>query len=219
MRTQHGGGAEFQIGEAPLAKAVHEPPAPMSLKDWASTIQSVTVVASLIVGGIWSYSLFIKERKHYPHANMQMAASHVELPAGDRVLRVHVDITNSGSSRLLLRRSTVRLQQVLPLAPCAEPPAPCAQQELARALDNPDRVGDRFSWVLLAERARDFDPMHEIEPLEKDELDAEFAVPAAVEVVRIYSYLRNEQKTTSASELGWATSTYYDFRKPKEREQ
>jgi hypothetical protein len=182
----------------------------MTFKDKVQTAQAIVTIAAVFIGGVWTYNLFVKERKHYPHANIEQEISHVPLSKRTNLLRIGIEVTNSGSSRLILGRSLIRIQQILPLLPCPKQ-GPCTTEEVAGALQEPERKADRFSWPLIAERERRFEHPLDIEPGEKDFVEFEFAVPSQVKVVRIYSYFRNDQKSEGSNEVGWSVSSHYDF--------
>ncbi len=182
----------------------------MAFKDTVQTVQAMVTICAIVIGGIWSYNLFIKERKHYPHANIEQKNSHVALSDRTNLLRVGIELTNTGSSRLLLGESIIRVQQILPLPPCPKQ-GPCAADEVKGALSKVERSTDRFSWPLIAERTGNFEGAFDIEPGEKDFVEFEFAVPSEVKVVRIYSYFQNDKKAEDGHEVGWSVSSYYDF--------
>lgn len=184
----------------------------MNIKEKIQTIQAAVSIIAIVVGGFWTYNLFIKERKHYAHANIEQKVSHITLSGRINLLRIDIGLTNTGNSRLILKRSVIRIQQILPILPCAEH-EPCAVKEVNIALKETQRREDRFSWPLLSERNQIFEKTIDIEPGEKDVKDFEFIIPSDVKAVRVYSYFRNEQKTTSKDEVGWSISTYYDFEK------
>lgn len=182
----------------------------MAFKEKVETAQAIVTIAAVVIGGLWTYNLFIKERKHYPHANIEQKISHIALSKRTHLLRVAIEITNTGTSRLVIGKSIIRVQKILPLPPCPKH-GPCAADEVKGALKETVRKGDRFSWPLIAERERRFGPPLDIEPGEKDFLDVEFAVPSEVKVVRIYSYFRNDQRSNGSNEIGWSLSSHYDF--------
>lgn len=180
-----------------------------TLKDWVDIAQSVVTIVAVIVGGLWTYDVFIKERHDYPHANVEQKITHLTLPDKENLLRVGLDLTNTGNSLMAIDQSIVRVQQILPLASCAA--EPCAASQMKEALANVDRNEDRFTWPLIAERNMTFKPSAEIEPGEKQSFDFEFVTPSNVRAVRIYTYFRNEQKSKRGTEIGWTASSYYDF--------
>jgi hypothetical protein len=112
-------------------------------------------------------------------------------------------------------KSIIRVQQILPLLPCPKDAAcAAAANEVDAAVKQVDRQTDRFPWQLIAERNENLTPAFDIEPGEKQSVDFEFATPSEVKVVRVYAYFRNDQKSTADDEVGWETSSYYDFRAP-----
>lgn len=185
----------------------------MTLKDKLGVAQSIVTIGAVVVGGLWTYQLFIMERKHLPHANIEQKISHVALSERANLLRVGMELTNTGNSRLLSTKSIVRIQQILPMPPCPKT-GPCAKDEVEGALKEISRKADRFSWPLVAEREDDATSV-DIEPAEKDFLEFEFAVPSNIKVVRVYSYFRNDVRSTPQEEVGWSVSTDYEFGNPK----
>ncbi|WP_447979626.1 hypothetical protein [Candidatus Nitrospira bockiana] len=187
----------------------------MTFKEKVETLQALVTITAVVIGGVWTYNLFVKERQHYPHATIEQKLSHVALSEQTNLLRVGIDVTNTGSSRLILGKSIIRIQRILPLLSCPKE-GPCAAKEVNDALQGIERNADRFSWPLIAERDTKFTQPLDIEPGEKDFIEFEFAVPSEVAVVRVYSYFRNDQKSDSTNEVGWSLSSQYDFRTSKE---
>lgn len=185
----------------------------MAFKEKVETAQAMVTVAAVIVGGFWTYTLFVKERQQYPHANIEQKVSDVALSKETNLLRVGVDVTNTGTSRIIIAKGIIRIQQVLPLPACPDTGA-CAAEEIKVALANVEREADRLTWPLLAKRDTTFTDPLDIEPGEKDSLEFEFVIPSTVKVARIYTYFRNDKKSTPTGEIGWWASSYYTFSKP-----
>ena len=178
-----------------------------TFKDWVDITQSIVTIGAVFVGGLWTYDVFIKERHDYPHANVEQKITHLSLADKGLLLRVGLDLTNTGSSLLEIDRSTIRIQQILPVASCSNDP--CAMNQLKDAAAAVERKDDRFDWPLIADR--DVKTTIEIEPGEKQSLDYEFVIPSTVKAVRIYTYLRNDRKSNQDKEIGWYASSHYDF--------
>jgi hypothetical protein len=178
-----------------------------TFKDWVDIAQSVVTIIAVLVGGLWTYDVFIKERHDYPHANIEHKITHLPLTAKNRLLRVGLDLTNAGSSLMEINQSIVRIQQILPAVPCSNDP--CAASQLKDASAEVERKDDHFTWPLIAER--DVKATIEIEPGEKQSLDYEFVIPSTVKAIRIYTYFKNEQRSKKDKEIGWYASSYYDF--------
>jgi hypothetical protein len=190
-----------------------ESPSHLTMKERIEIVQGVITILAIVVGGLWTYQVFIKERREYPHANIEQKISHVELSKSATLLRVGLELTNTGTSLMSIGLLIVRVQQVLPILPCPSDGV-CAGKEISIALENVDRQEDRFSWALLGERKVTTDV--DIEPGERQTLDFEFAIPPDVKLARVYVYIRNEQKFKEGNDVGWTSARYYNVRAPME---
>lgn len=90
----------------------------LNLKDKVETLQAAATVVALIVGGVWTYKLFLEERNPFPHANIEQQISHVVVSKHVNILRVGVNLTNAGTAILLSSGGIIRIQQVVPLDSC-----------------------------------------------------------------------------------------------------
>jgi hypothetical protein len=143
----------FTIASATLGGVMDTPPTftfRTTFKDWIDITQSIVTISAVFVGGFWTYDVFIKERHDYPHANVEQKINHLSLADKELLLRVGLDLTNTGSSLLEIDRSTIRIQQILPLASCSNDP--CAMSQLKDAAAAVERKDDRFNWPLIADR-------------------------------------------------------------------
>jgi hypothetical protein len=197
---------KFQKWYSLFTKSWHE----TTFKDKLDLVQRIVTTAAILIGGLWTYNIFIKEREQYPHAIIELKLSHVMLSERVNLLRVGIEISNTGKSLMQLGSSIVRIQQVLPFLPCPNE-GPCAATEVGNALNEVERQADHFTWALIAERNSKFNRLN-IEPGEKQEMEFEFAISPEIKVVRVYSYFRNGQNMEDGNEIGWAASRYYDLR-------
>jgi hypothetical protein len=179
-------------------------------KQIVENLQGIATICAIIVGGIWTYDLFIKEREGYPHAEISHKYSRLLLPDNRILFRVGVEFTNSGKSLIVVTKYLVRVQQILPLLRCSEQ-GRCAQSELNSAIASIDRKEDRFDWPIIAERTDSLSSHYVIEPGEKQEFDFEFVLSSDVKAVRVYIYFRNDRQSNASDEMGWYGSDYYDF--------
>ena len=193
----------------------------MDSKDLVGIGKDVVATLAILVGGIWTYNIFVKERQNFPHANLEHQISHIRLTKELNVLRIGVEIANTGSSRIVVGKANVWIQKIKPLSPC-ENGAACLAKELSEAPADPDKKADRPEWPLLAARqicttrkdgAQDDCPLMtgrepgrgafvDIEPGEKDVVDFEFVVPADVQIARVYTYFRNDKKAGCTNDGG-----------------
>jgi hypothetical protein len=184
-------------------------------KEKIAAVQSVITILAVIVGGVWTYNIFIKERQHYPHVNIKQEVSHIELPDKTKLLHNRIILTNTGHVRLVVKEALATVGQILPLDKKSS-----VAGELAAALKEKERKEDRFRWPLLCQRKKIFEKPMDIEPGEDDEIAFDFVIPSHVEVVRVYCWFQNEMKTKGDDKVGWRASLYYDLRKTiKEKEK
>lgn len=189
----------------------------MTFKEKVETVQAIVTIVAVCLGGIWTYMLFIKERVPYPRANVEQKISHIALSKRTNLLRIEIEVTNIGRTRLVSTKSITRVQQILPMSSCSKP-EPCAVDEVNSTLEKTERKTDRFSWPLLAKREKSQESL-DIEPGEKGFIDFEFIVPSEVKVIRAYSWFRNDRRSKSGNEFGWTRSSYYEFGRSKDEPQ
>lgn len=184
----------------------------MTLKDKINTAQSFVSILAIFVGAWWTYDNFIKERRHFPHAYIEHNISHIPLTPDINLLRMSLKVTNSGASRMQIVKSTMRIQQILPMLPCDELTPPCVKEQIDIAIQEITRQADRFAWPMIGERKNFLEPpLVDIEPGETEYMDFEFAISSNVRAIRAYSYIRNENKTDGAHESGWHMSSFYEL--------
>ena len=187
-----------------------------NFKDKIEIAEAIVTIFAIIVGGLWTYKIFIKERASYPHANIKHNISHIAISDKINLLRVAIELTNTGNSKMVVNKSLIRVQQILPILPCVKA-SPCSISQVNDSLRNRDRKEDRFAWPMIGQRTKIWDKPLELEPSEKDLIDFEFAISSDVNQVRIYSYFRNEKKKTENEEIGWSISSYYKLKKVEEK--
>ena len=167
------------------------------------TVSTVTIIA-IVVAGIWTYLLFVRKRQRYPRADITHQVEHWPISDGKTLLRVVVNISNKGEILLSLVSGFTRVQQMMPWSP-----------ELLESIKlNKEFVKEgqaEVEWPLLRERNLAFEQgEREIEPGETDELAFDFIIESKVQVVVLYSYLKNRRKRKP--EIGWNTTSIYDLR-------
>jgi hypothetical protein len=77
--------------------------------DWnsaGSTVESFTTAVGIVVGGVWAYFKFIKDRIYRPRVNLTVEAGHVTVD-GVRFLACRATIENKGASKLKVQDGTV----------------------------------------------------------------------------------------------------------------
>lgn len=176
---------------------------PVLVPDSWAEIQSLVTIITMVVAGIWTYLLFVKNREKYPGASIAHSFDVVELPDDRIFIHVAVEVQNVGKTLVEIEKAKIWLQQILPVNDNGE-----------RALDNHDPSGrdaaKLISWPGLAIRDIHWrDKPAEIEPNESDRFDFEFVLSSDVQVIKVYTFFENSAK--SGREIGWSHTTILDL--------
>lgn len=175
-----------------------------------SIIQSLVVIIGIIIGGWWTWFLFIKNRQKYPRANMTHEISHIRLSEEKILLRVAVNISNIGSVIISLIKCDIRVSQILP-----------SNKETQSSIDNYNQecktnenkgLDSEIEWPLLKlyEKACKKEEC-EIEPGESEKMYFDFIIDSNIEIVSIYSHFTNATKENKTN-LGWSVTTVYNLK-------
>ena len=166
--------------------------------------QSLFTVGAIVAGGIWTYMIFVKRRQRYPRANITQQIRHFPLPNNKVLLRATVRICNEGEILLSLVSGFSRVQQMIP---CSDDLC----EVLKERDDSNEQCEPEAEWPLLSERKLKFEKgEREVEPGETDELHFDFVIDSDVQVIVVYSYLKNAEKRRR--EIGWNATSIYDLR-------
>jgi len=185
------------------------------VKPWLESLQALTTVVGIIVGGIWTYRVFIVNREGHAHANVAASVSHVALTDKVNLVQVILKVDNTGHELMRLKHATVWLQQVLPVQGCVDQ-EPCVTDALNAALGQSGRSDDGFPWPIVQQRDAVWTPPRDIEPGESDLSDFEFVVPQSVQVARVYAFIPNEgESRQKTKESGWHVAKLYELRQEK----
>lgn len=182
------------------------------IKDLFSVVQSFFVSIGVIIGGVWAYWLFYKNRQIYPRANLSHEISH-KIVSDDKIfLRVAVKISNVGNVVISLNKCDVRVQQILP-----------ANDKINELIKNNhdnchikehDNYWDyELPWPAICHLKDGWrKELTEIESNEIDQFCFDFLIDSKIETISIYTYFSNLTKKKE-TELGWSLTTIYDIKK------
>jgi len=171
-------------------------------KDIADIVQSFFTVLGIVVGGFWTYMLFVQKRQRYPRAKTTHTITHKPLGHNRILLHVTTDISNPGEVLLRLVSGFTRVQQILP-------PPPEVVAAMKKGEDPVRPTDTEYPWPLVGERAWHWEKPHEIEPGESEELHCDFVIADTLRTVEIYTYVKNEAKPNK--EIGWNLTTICDL--------
>ena len=167
----------------------------VDIRNISQAIQGLFTVLAIIVGGIWTYFIFIKNRSSHPIINLDLSYDKFEVDGNKRLIHVHLRIENNGLVLLYSKEAELRLRQVTPL--------PVEVIEDINQGHDPIKENEQEIWWPL-EASREWSwakESFEIEPKESDTLHADFVIDKEIEVVQFYFHLTNSSKTKK--QLGW----------------
>jgi hypothetical protein len=180
--------------------------ADMCLSQWeeiASIIASGATVVGLILGGVWTYWLFVQHRQRYPRARIEHRIRHWRAGEGKTLLHIDVTISNVGSVLISLVESRTTIQQVLPVADSL-------REMIAAGRELVESGKSEVDWPTIAEHEVQYEKDEcEIEPDETQGIEYDFVVNDDVRTVQVYSYVMNEKKRKK--ELSWDLTTLYNI--------
>lgn len=183
-----------------------------AVKVRAEVLKSITEGAAIIIAGIWTYEVYIKNRYDYPYPKIQQRVKYYSLGNGYNYLSVFVTVSNEGKTKLDLSSGTILVRKVLPLSSSIEKIISKSSVKDIQAgknvsVDESDKLfidkSQRVGWTTLGERTWKDNlrgKMHEFEPGQTREIQFDFLFQDDVEVVEVISYF--EIKKTGHWEYG-----------------
>lgn len=176
-------------------------------KDRMGTLQAVVTICAIFIGGTWTYLAFIQQRQSHPRLKIEYQVNHWKLSNAQTLLSVTEILTNTGPVLLKLREGEIRVIQVMPLPSrvAGELPALLTKPTHAKAEGS---IFDPKLWNVLVDAPRSWNEGDKIiEPGESDVVPNEFILPANLQVIAVYSFIKNPEDKN----VGWNGVTYYSF--------
>ena len=170
-----------------------------TLQKVSSALQALLTSAAIVVGGLWTYGLFIRQRLRFPRVELSLAIDCFDVPAKKRIVHAALHVRNSGSVLLPLNYAELRLRQVIPI------PKEIPQFERGNDPVLPEET--ELPWPALAQR--EWRKPMELEPGECETLHADFVIETEILVVEFYAFVPNRVKPRE--KLGWSMTMMYNF--------
>ena len=131
--------------------------------------KEIATILALIIGGVWSYMLFIRKRQIYPRAKIEHQIQSQLVEEKKLLLSIDVFISNNSDVLLSLESWKLDVKQMLP-----------PQGELlqyANKTDTTIKGVQILDWTILAKRNDEWDRgKFEIEPGEQHQFHSDFLV-------------------------------------------
>ncbi len=85
-----------------------------SLTEVLEGLAHLFTVVAIVVGGIWTYLLFVRTRQRYPRANLTHRITHRKVSDDHMLLRVGLTVVNQGEVLLTLGAGETWVQRMVP---------------------------------------------------------------------------------------------------------
>lgn len=174
------------------------------LDDWktaAELAQAALTSTAIVIGGIWTYLRFIKNRLRFPRAELSHTVVHKNLAAGKSLFRINLKVVNKGDVLLPISNAWTRISQILPMY----------EDTLNELYSGNDLSRDddaEIKWPEIGCQEITYEQNKaEIEPGESEIFHFDFIVSSDVRVVHVYSFFKNLKK----KESGWPCVTIFDL--------
>jgi len=176
-------------------------------KEFFDIIQAAITSIGIVIGGIWTYLLFVRQRLAFPKVDINLCIDAKLLPEGSRLIHAELKIVNIGNVIFKSNYAELRLRQVVPVP-----------DNLIDTIKNGfDPVPDgrtEIEWPMIAGREWKWsEGGFEIEPGESDSLHADYVIPKNIKILEFYFYISNAQKKRHG--LGWTHTELYEFDKDR----
>ncbi|GEM_PF-1955595 len=170
-----------------------------SISDLVELIKNIVYIFAIIVGAIWTYVLFYKNREKDPKANISLNIEHLEVNENQNLIRTNIIIENIGKVLIPVVSMDVRLMQILP-----------QNDKTKKAIDKfysqANISRQEIDWPELQGEQRHLNAeVCEIEPGEKEFYFFDFIIDNKIKVVEIYVYIQNIRK----KKMGWRVNKIY----------
>jgi len=86
----------------------------LGAKDLSEVLKNYATIGAFIVGGFWAYLTFVRKREKYPRANVTHRIIQKKIDDKRMLLRVTIDIHNTGITVIHLDRRFVRVHKMVP---------------------------------------------------------------------------------------------------------
>ena len=168
-----------------------------AVKNIISSIQSLSTIAAIIIGGLW----FVLSDQGSRKVNVSHSVSTYVISDDWRWVGTIIKIENAGNIAIKIDEGTVWLQKILPV--------PLSIRKLIEKNEPIIQSGKReVQWGLIGDPRKD-NLSVTILPGEVDELEYDFIVPNSTKVVKLYSHFTKPNN----KEIGWQHTTIIDLDK------
>lgn len=167
-----------------------------------SEIESLITITAIILGGFWTYLLFIKHREKYPKALIRHKIHQINVE-NEILIRLTIQIENIGGVILPITSGEVWLQQWRPVDNSVKEAI-----DSFKILDATNKT--EIGWPIIDKRTFNYNHEndYELEPGEIDKFEFDFITEKAVDVIQFYTHIENAKK----SNKGWNNTSIHKLK-------
>lgn len=163
-------------------------------------LESLATILAILIGGIWTYILFIKNREKFPKADITHKIEKINRKQ-DVIVRLTIKIENLGKVKLPVESGEVRLQQI-------KPSNSSVINAVERFQENKNAKKREIGWPILEERVFSFKKdEYELEPTEKEHFEFDFILDQEIDVIQFYTHIKNVFK----ADKGWNYTSIHEL--------
>lgn len=163
-------------------------------------LESVATILAILIGGVWTYILFIKNREKFPKADITHRIEKINRK-NDVIVRLTIEIKNLGKVKLPVKSGEVRLQQI-------KPSTSTVIDAIERFQENKNAKKREIGWPILEERLFSFEKdEYELEPTEKEHFEFDFILDQEIDVIQFYTHIKNVFK----ADKGWNYTSIHEL--------
>jgi hypothetical protein len=170
-------------------------------KEWVDIFFGIVSISGILLGGWWTYKVFIKNRLPIPKARTEHAIQQFELPEDKCLIRLCLTIKNIGSVLLELKHFEMKVYRVLPYTQEIESIVDGEKYPLSK-----DQEKEELPWETLYEKDVNLtgEKIVKIDPNEEDYRYYDFILSSDDEIVIFYSHVQYKDEI-----IGWNLATTY----------
>lgn len=175
----------------------------IGIKDAVAVTLGLFTISGIVVGGIWTYYLFVKRRLSYPKMELKQRVQKWDSGSDYFFIRVEMVVKNVGEILFPITRVKLQLYDMRPW--------PEKLKDLLEKAASSTEYGKCEVKIPSSEKVVKFpvdDPKkrYELEPGESMVLTFDYVIPKKIEMLAVYTFLYSGD-----GETGWGETSYEEL--------
>ena len=174
-------------------------------KDWITIIQSIVIIISALVAGLW----FILREEAEPKANISHEISYVDLDKDYTWVSFWITIENKGSRSVTIKNGLIKVRQIIPIESIDIKNEVIKMTKLNDMNINyeedikKEQVPYKVNWPIIRNYTI-YNIKWTLGTGEKERLRYEFVISSKIDTIRIYTHFYDDDPNK-----GWRETTLY----------